>query len=219
VVEINDTILYMLIANHLAHAYNSEQRFDFPDINCNSGQTLLILGSSGVGKTTLLHILAGILKPKSGEVHIDNTNLYKLGTRSLDQYRGQHIGLIFQKPHFVQSISARDNLILAQNMANRRSELSKIDHLLSTLNIGHKADAKTHRMSQGEQQRLSIARAMVNDPKLILADEPTSALDDKNCNEVVHLMRTHADAAKAALVIVTHDQRLKDLFPDHIELS
>ena len=69
-VEINDTILYMLTANHLAHAYNSEQRFDFPDINCNSGQTLLILGSSGVGKTTLLHILAGILKPKSGDVYI-----------------------------------------------------------------------------------------------------------------------------------------------------
>lgn len=209
----------MLATSHLAHAYSSQQRFVFPDISCKSGQTLLILGSSGVGKTTLLHILAGILKPKEGNVNIDNTNLYNLSTRALDQYRGQHIGLIFQKPHFVQSVSARENLLLAQNMANKSPNLNKISQLLTALNIDHKGEAKTHRMSQGEQQRLSIARAMVNDPKLILADEPTSALDDKNCNEVVQLMRTQADAANAALVIVTHDQRLKDLFPDHIELS
>ncbi len=209
----------MLTTSHLAHAYNSQQRFTFPDINCKSGQTLLILGSSGVGKTTLLHILAGILKPKEGEVNIDRTNLYRLSTNALDQYRGQHIGLIFQKPHFVQSVSAKENLMLAQDMANKSQNLNKINELLSALNIEHKADARTHLMSQGEQQRLSIARAMVNDPKLILADEPTSALDDTNCNEVVHLMRTQADAANAALVIVTHDQRLKDLFPDHIELS
>ena len=209
----------MLATNSISHAYNKSQRFNFPDIICNPNQTLLVLGSSGVGKTTLLHILAGILKPQKGEVVIDGTSIYGQKTKALDIFRGQKIGLVFQKPHFVQSVSAQENLFLAQRMANLSTDNNRVSSLLDSLNIGHKASAKAYQMSQGEQQRLSIARALVNNPKLILADEPTSALDDDNCQEVVTLLRHQAESVNAALVIVTHDQRLKDLFSDHIQLS
>ena len=104
-------------------------------------------------------------------------------------------------------------------MANRPIDKGRIDGLMDQLNISNRATAKTYRMSQGEQQRLSIARAIVNNPKLILADEPTSALDDNNCNEVVNLLKHQAESVNAALVIVTHDNRLKALFPNQIELN
>ncbi len=208
----------MLETKNLSHQYNKSQKFNFPDISCQPSETLLVLGSSGVGKTTLLHILAGILKPTEGKVIIDNTTLYSQGSNALDTFRGQNIGLVFQKPHFVQAVSARENLVLAQSMAEQKVDKQRIDQLLSSLNISTRASAKTHTMSQGEQQRLSIARALVNNPKLILADEPTSALDDKNCNEVVELLLKQAETVNAALVIVTHDSRLKNIFSNHIEL-
>ncbi len=209
----------MLSTKELAHKYKGTTGFSFPDLYCNPAETLLVLGQSGVGKTTLLHILAGILKPAKGEVLINDTSLYKQSSNALDTFRGQNIGLVFQKPHFVNAISARENLILAQTMANRPIDKKRIDGLMDQLNISNRAAAKTYRMSQGEQQRLSIARAIVNNPKLILADEPTSALDDNNCNEVVNLLKYQAESVNAALVIVTHDNRLKALFPNQIELN
>jgi len=209
----------MLITKELAHKYKGSQRLTFPDLSCKPSETLLVLGQSGVGKTTLLHILAGILKPTKGEVIINDNVLYKNRSNALDTFRGQNIGLVFQKPHFVQAISAKENLFLAQTMANQPRDANRVNGLLDQLNISKRADAKTYKMSQGEQQRLSIARALVNNPKLILADEPTSALDDTNCNEVVNLLRHHAESVNAALVIVTHDSRLKELFPNQIELN
>lgn len=209
----------MLVTKELYHQYSKAQSFAFPDINCNPNQTLLVLGKSGVGKTTLLHILAGILKPSKGEVSLDGTSLYGKSSNKLDSFRGQNIGLVFQKPHFVQSISARENLMLGQKMAGNSLNPQLIDKLLDQLNITKLANSKTQTMSQGEQQRLSIARALVNQPKVILADEPTSALDDENCNEVIKLLSTQAEQHQAALIIVTHDNRLKDYFSDQIELS
>ena len=107
----------MLSTKELAHKYKGTTGFSFPDFHCNPAETLLVLGQSGVGKTTLLHILAGILKPAKGEVLINDTSLYKQSSNALDTFRGQNIGLVFQKPHFVNAISARENLILAQSMA------------------------------------------------------------------------------------------------------
>ena len=208
----------MLLTQDLRHQYDSQVKFDFPDIICQARETLLVLGQSGVGKSTLLHILAGILPPTSGQVVIDNTSIYDQQPRRLD-FRGSHIGLVFQKPHFVQAVSAKENLRLAQRFARVRVDEQKINHLLTSLNISHRASAKTFSMSQGEQQRLSIARALINDPKLILADEPTSALDDKNCEEVISLLTAQAEAAGAALIIVTHDNRLKDLFSHQVTLN
>ena len=209
----------MLLTQDLRHQYDSQVKFDFPDIICQARETLLVLGQSGVGKSTLLHILAGILPPTSGQVVIDNTSIYDQQPRRLDSFRGSHIGLVFQKPHFVQAVSAKENLRLAQRFARVRVDEQKINHLLTSLNISHRASAKTFSMSQGEQQRLSIARALINDPKLILADEPTSALDDKNCEEVISLLTAQAEAAGAALIIVTHDNRLKDLFSHQVTLN
>lgn len=180
---------------------------------------MLILGQSGVGKTTLLHILAGILKPQEGQVYIGDKALYGLSGNQLDKFRGQHIGLVFQKPHFVQSITAEENLLLTQKMAGQPTDKKLADSLLSKLNIGHRKSAKAYKMSQGEQQRLSIARAIINRPKVILADEPTSALDDKNCEKVIDLLKEQAEEVKASLLIVTHDNRLKDIFSNYIELS
>lgn len=208
----------MLITRNLSHQYKGSQRFAFPEINCNGSDTLLVLGKSGVGKTTLLHILAGILPPTEGEVIVDGISLYEQKSSALDAYRGKHIGLIFQKPHFVQSISATENLSLAQSLIGQIVNKNKINGLLDQLGISHRASAKTHTMSQGEQQRLSIARALINQPKVLLADEPTSALDDDSCNEVISLLKEQASAAQAALVIVTHDQRLKDVFSNKVIL-
>lgn len=209
----------MIKTIQIAHKYKGSDRFEFPDIVCNPKETLLILGQSGVGKTTLLHILAGILNPQKGDVSINGTSIYKLSSNKRDKFRGKNIGLVFQKPHFVQSINAEENLWLAQKMAGSAIDKSRTDLLLDQLNLSHRKNAMTYQMSQGEQQRLSIARALVNQPQLILADEPTSALDDQNCNEVINLLSHHASNVNASLVVVTHDKRLKDYFNNQIDLN
>lgn len=209
----------MLKTTQISHSYKGTQRFNFPEINCGESENLLILGRSGVGKTTLLHILGGILKPMEGKVSISEQDIYGLSGNKLDKFRGRNIGIVFQKPHFVQSVSAEDNLLLAQKMAGQPSDRKKARELLERLDLVHRAGSQTRKMSQGEQQRLSIARAVINSPKLILADEPTSALDDHNCREVVALLEHQSQNLNAALVIVTHDNRLKDYFKNHIELS
>lgn len=208
----------MLQTSSISHAYNNKLSFNFPDITCANAETLLVLGQSGVGKTTLLHILAGILKPTKGNVNVGDTSLYNLSANALDKFRGQNIGLVFQKPHFVQSISAEQNLLIAQKMAGRNANRQEAAALLETLNLNHRKNAKTYQMSQGEQQRLSIARALINKPKIILADEPTSALDDKNCEEVINLLEAHSQNVKASLIVVTHDNRLKSFFNNKVEL-
>jgi len=209
----------MIKTSNILHHYSKEQRFSFPDLNCNTSETLLVLGQSGVGKTTLLHILAGILKPKEGKVIIDSVSLYEQSGNKLDKFRGKNIGLVFQKPHFVQSISAEENLMLTQKMAGQKIDRKKVQNLLERLGIQKRKTAKAHQMSQGEQQRLSIARALINDPKVILADEPTSALDDNNCMEAIKLLSFHAEEVNASLIVVTHDNRLKDTFSNQLILN
>jgi putative ABC transport system ATP-binding protein len=209
----------MLSTKNLSHSYTKDHKFSFPDLTCGKDETLLILGNSGVGKTTLLHILAGILKPNAGVVTIGDSELYKMKGNKLDRFRGQNIGLVFQKPHFVSSITAEQNLLLSQKIAGRPIDKTKVKSILEKLNIYKRRTAKNYQMSQGEQQRLSIARALINGPKVILADEPTSALDDNNCESVVQLLQEQSKAIGASLIIVTHDGRLKEVFNNYIELS
>jgi len=202
----------------LSFQYNSETRFRFPDIDLPRGSHQLILGKSGKGKTTLLHLLAGITPPLAGHIIIGDTDITRLKKRKLDQHRGKNIGLIFQRSYFVKSLSVKENLLLAQKLAGKKEDLGRIAEVLNAMNMEHKLQAMPTTLSIGEQQRISIARAVINQPQLILADEPTSALDDENALKVARLLETTASSCQANLIVVTHDQRLKDHFKNIIQL-
>ena len=208
----------MLNASGITFAYGPEQSFAFPALACQPGEPLLILGESGKGKTTLLHLLGGILKAQSGTIEVGDTDLSTLSTQQLDRFRGKHIGLIFQTSHFVSSLSVGGNLLLAQYLAGESRDKGKVESLLGQLGLSEKYAQKPFRLSQGQQQRVAIARALVNKPSLILADEPTSSLDDTNCFKVLDLLESQANEIDAALVIVTHDYRLKERFSHQVLL-
>ena len=208
----------MLSTKDLKFSYDGTQTLSFQNIQCNTGEKWLLLGQSGSGKTTLLHLLGGLLSPTSGEVAVADTKLSTLSASKLDKFRGQKIGIIFQKSHFVRSLTVNENLRLAQQLSGIKPSAERIKALLDRLNIGHKLHAKPDQLSQGEQQRLAIARALINQPAIILADEPTSALDDLNCEEVIQLLEEEAAQAGATLLVVTHDGRLKERFENQIHL-
>ena len=208
----------MLTTRDLTFDYGPAKQFAFPDVHCVSQETLLILGQSGTGKTTFLHLLALLLRPQSGSVTIDQTDLTQLSASQTAAFRAKHIGIVYQKPHFVSSLSVLDNLILANYLANKPQQKDRARDLASQLGFSEHLDKKTNQLSQGEQQRVSIARAVMNQPDLILADEPTSSLDDGNTDRVVQLLRQQSAQVGASLVVVTHDQRLKDAFPNQVFL-
>lgn len=208
-----------LITNSIQYSYNKNYTFVFPDIVCEKGEHLLITGASGCGKTTLLHLIAGLITPKRGSILIKGNDIAQLRGTKLDKYRGRQIGIVFQTPQFIKSLTAEENLKMAVSLNNLSVDNIYLDSLFNTLNIVHCRNRKTNEMSQGELQRLSIARAVINKPSLILADEPTSSLDDKNCREAIKLLRYQAEKLQAGLVIVTHDNRLIQDFSKIVHLE
>ena len=208
----------MLQTRGLCFAYSQQARFSFPDIGLGQGENLLILGESGIGKTTLLHLMAGLLTPQSGSVELMGTKLHTLSSAKLDRFRGEHIGLVFQRPHFIEALNLQENLALVQYLSGKPKDKQRIKNVLESLGIGHKRTEKPNQMSQGEQQRAAIAVAIINNPQLILADEPTASLDDKNCEKVAVLLKEQAHATGSQLVIITHDHRLKQQFPNSLVL-
>ena len=197
--------------------YDNQVFFKFQDINLKSSENLLIIGSSGIGKTTLLHLLAGLLESSSGSIKLFEKELSDLSSHQLDRFRKNNIGIVFQRPHFVNSLTVKENLQLAQYIANKKDN-NRVENILKNLNIFDKSNKKTNQLSQGEKQRASIALAIVNSPKLILADEPTSSLDDINCDNVIKLLKKQATDFGAQLIVITHDSRLKKHFKNSIEL-
>ena len=208
----------MLQTKNLEFSYDGQKWLSFPDIHCKKGERWLLIGLSGSGKTTLLHLLGGLRTAKKGEIIIADTSLKQLSSAQLDQFRGKHIGIVFQKSYFVRSLTVEENLKLAQKLAGQPISSERISELLNRLGVGDKLKSKTDSLSIGEQQRVAIARALINKPDIILADEPTSALDDHHCDEVIDLLETQAAKENATLLIVTHDARLKERFENQIQL-
>ena len=214
----------MISTRDLTFSYSgSGLILSFPDVSCGTGDQLLILGDSGSGKTTLLHLICGLLKARSGSIEIGGVDISGLAEREMDKFRGANIGIVFQQAHFVQSLSVSENLMLPSLMTKDNisgEELySRISELLERLGLSNKADSSPKELSVGEQQRASIARALIHKPQVVFADEPTSALDDRSTEAVISLLEEETKLAGACLVIVTHDQRLKSRYEKRVELK
>ena len=208
----------MISTKNITFSYNKDQNFIMPDLFCQAGSTILVTGNSGKGKTTYLHILAGMLQPNSGEILIDNTDFTNLKGSKADKFRGKNIGVVFQKSHFIASLSVLENLEMASWLATGKKHTKRAKELLIKLDILEQAHKQPSQLSVGQQQRVSIARALMNEPKVLLADEPTSSLDDKNADNVIELLESLSKEYKAALIIVTHDSRIKAKFTNQITM-
>jgi putative ABC transport system ATP-binding protein len=207
----------LLSTTNLKITYGGQKPLIFQDFHVDKGDALLILGKSGSGKTTLLNLISGLLKPSEGTVLLDGVDLDSLSSQELDKLRGAEIGIVFQKPHLIAALSVKENLQLAKSFSGKKGQ--DINALLSGLGIESKANSAISTLSEGEAQRVSIARALINSPKLILADEPTSSLDDEHAAKVIQLLQDQAATIGAGLIIVTHDQRVKSHISNFIEVK
>lgn len=203
----------------LVYDYGDGQDLGFPDCTVPAGEHCLVLGPSGCGKSTLLHLIAGLLRPTTGRITLAGTALVELRGAALDRFRGQHVGLVFQRLHLLPALTVRDNLLLTQSLAGLPADRARVDDLLERLGVAARANARPQALSFGQAQRVAIARAVINSPVAILADEPTSNLDDGNTAEVLELLRQEAERTGASLIVATHDRRIREAFTQRLELS
>jgi putative ABC transport system ATP-binding protein len=199
----------MFTLRDLRHAYDGHEVLRVDAWQASQGEHWLVLGPSGSGKTTLLHVLAAILRPAGGSVIVAEQDLAALKPAELDRFRGRYIGVVLQRLHLVASLTVMHNLLLAQYLSGAPQDGERVRAVLASLDLGDKAAAFPHQLSFGQAQRVAVARAVVNRPKLLLADEPTSNLDDGRCLQALTMLQEQARACGATLVIATHDQRIK----------
>ena len=175
------------------------------DLDVPRSQCLAIIGPSGSGKSTLLGLIAGLDAPTSGQILIDGTDITALDEDALAQLRGEKIGFVFQFFHLVPSLTALENILVPMEIAGRRDARARAQSLLDEVGLHDRGHHYPSQLSGGEQQRIAIARALANDPPLILADEPTGNLDTTNGRNILDLLLAVRKARGATLVIVTHD--------------
>ena len=172
----------------------------------------LIIGASGVGKSTLLHILGGLDRPSSGAVFYEGKNLFEMDEETLAQFRNSEVGFVFQFHHLLNEFTALENVCLP-GLIKRRSKkevLEKARFLLEEVGLSERIDHKPNELSGGEQQRVAVARALINSPKIVFADEPTGNLDSENSNMLHELIAKLNQDLNQTFVIVTHNQDLAD---------
>jgi putative ABC transport system ATP-binding protein len=208
----------MIFVEGVRHRYGDKQVLALGAWRAAVGEHWLVLGASGSGKTTLLGILGGLLRPSEGRVNVAGQDLGALSGAELDRFRGQHIGIVPQKLHLISSLGVEDNLVLAQYLAGLVQDRARAREVLGALGLEERVHAKPAALSHGEAQRVAVARAVINRPRLILADEPTSNLDDANCVQAIELLESQAAACGATLVVATHDQRVRARFAHRVEL-
>jgi putative ABC transport system ATP-binding protein len=183
------------------------------DLDVAPGEVVLIMGPSGSGKTTLLLMLGALLRPTSGSLIINGIETTKAPHRALPRLRATHFGFVFQDYNLLGALSARENVELACNLAGTTGSRSRAraTELLDRFGLADRAGFRPEQLSGGEKQRVSLARALANDPAVVLADEPTANLDSARGHEIARLLRRLADEDRRSIVIVSHDQRLREV--------
>ena len=180
------------------------------DLTVPTGQFLAITGQSGSGKTTLLSLIAGLDTATIGQIMIDGQDITQLNEDELALLRGKRFGFIFQNFHLIPTLTALENVVLAAELNNTPGATKKATDLLGTVGLGDRLHHYPAQLSGGEQQRLSLARAFVNEPDIILADEPTGNLDSKNSDRIIELLLELHRVKQATIILVTHEQHVAE---------
>jgi len=203
----------MISANNIHKSYNSLEVLKGVSLDVKKGEIVSIVGASGAGKTTLLQILGTLDKTDKGEIKIAETNIVGLSDRKLADFRNKQIGFVFQFHHLLPEFTALENVCLPAFIAGKsKSEAeAKANELLNFLGLSERADHKPSELSGGEQQRVAVARALVNDPAVILADEPSGNLDSATAKELHNLFFTLREKFQQTFIIVTHNEELANM--------
>lgn len=172
------------------------------------GEFVAIVGSSGSGKSTLLHIIGGVDRPTSGKVYVDGEDVFKLNENNLAIFRRRQVGLIYQFYNLIPILNVKENITLPILLDGKKVDEKYLDELVDTLGLSKRVNHLPNELSGGEQQRVSIGRALMNRPSILLADEPTGNLDSKNSKEIVDLLRVSNKKYKQTIIMITHDQGL-----------
>jgi putative ABC transport system ATP-binding protein len=204
--------LKILRVENLSKTYGSGETavkaLDNVSFSVEKGEFVAIIGPSGSGKSTLLHMLGGVDRPTSGNVFIDNTDIYSLNETKLAIFRRRQIGLIYQFYNLIPVLNVEENITLPLLLDERKIDDKRLDEILSTLNLKDRIKHLPNQLSGGQQQRVSIGRALINNPALMLADEPTGNLDSKNSSEIINLLKLSNKKYNQTLIIITHDERI-----------
>lgn len=187
-----------------------------PEFSLQQYEQVALRGASGSGKTTFLHLLAGVLPADSGTVSVDGTSLHLLTESQRDQLRVGKIGYVFQSFNLLNGFTCLENITLAMNL-NGSNDVDRAKSLLSDVGLWERKNHYPHQLSIGQQQRVAIARALVNQPKLVLADEPTGNLDPSNTDRSLKLLRKLCQQWGSSLILVSHDDRVMEQFESQVE--
>ncbi len=203
----------MLTANDIHKKYGDLTVLKGVDIHINKGELVSIIGPSGAGKSTLLHILGTLDKPDAGTIIINNERIDKLNTRLLSAFRNKHIGFIFQFHHLLPEFTALENVCIPGwiRKDNKSDVEKRAQELLQRLGLENRMDNKPGQLSGGEQQRVAVARALINNPSIIMADEPTGNLDSANADDLHQLFLKLRDDYHQTFLIVTHNEALAQM--------
>ncbi|RKE00062.1 lipoprotein-releasing system ATP-binding protein [Marinifilum flexuosum] len=211
----------MISAEQIKKSFGEVNVLKGVDLTIGKGEIVSVVGASGAGKTTLLQILGTLDRPDSGAIVYDGTNVATLNEKDLSAFRNSNIGFVFQFHHLLPEFTALENVCIPAYIAkkSKAEATERAKELLEMLNLGHRMDHKPSELSGGEKQRVAVARALINDPLVILADEPSGNLDSKTRQELHELFFTLRDKFDQTFVIVTHDLELAEMSDRKIVIS
>ena len=172
------------------------------------GEFVAIIGASGSGKSTLLHLLGGVDRPTSGKVYIDGKDIYTLNNDNLAIFRRRQIGLIYQFYNLIPTLNVEENITLPCRLDGKEVDKKRLEEVLNTLKLSNRKNHLPNQLSGGKQQRVSIGRAIINEPAIMLADEPTGNLDSKASEEVISLLRLSNKKFNQTVIVITHDEKI-----------